>query len=532
MAAEYELTLNDYLSILKRRMVQIIIVFTLVLLAAVVAAIVMPPVYESVGTILVESQRIPNELVQSSVTSYADERIEVIKQRVMTRDNLYKIMQKYRLYEDRLADESISLLVDEMRRSINVKLLSANQSNSWEKKATIAFTVSFEYNNPDITHKVANEIVTLFLDENVKARTEKATETTEFLSQEVETLKKELEQTEAKVANFKQQYSGALPEHMQMHMSMLERSGMDIKEIDRDYKATQEELRYLDVELASARSGINRRVEAAVPVLSNELELDKTKLELERAQAIYNDTHPTVKALKRKLEKLEQTVAANSGTSVSGKAKKGDIEVDLMVAKVQAQIDAAKARLSSLAEQKNSMRQRVDQLQAQISRSPEVEKGLFTLMRDYENAKTKYEEVKSKHINAKIAENLEQENKAERFAMLEPPTFPEEPIKPNRKKIIAVGLFGAIAAALGSVFLLESINARVRGADALTAVTKVRTMVTIPYIYTQAEIRRKKYFYRYIAIGILAFVLISMLIIHFLVMPLDLVLVKILNRLA
>jgi hypothetical protein len=153
-------------------------------------------------------------------------------------------------------------------------------------------------------------------------------------------------------------------------------------------------------------------------------------------------------------------------------------------------------------------------------------------MRDYENAKTKYEEVKSKHINAKIAENLEQENKAERFAMLEPPTFPEEPIKPNRKKIIAVGLFGAIAAALGSVFLLESINARVRGADALTAVTKVRTMVTIPYIYTQAEIRRKKYFYRYIAIGILAFVLISMLIIHFLVMPLDLVLVKILNRLA
>jgi len=531
MSSEYELTLNDYVAIFKRRIVQLVVVFVAIMLLAVAVAIWMPPVYESTGTILVESQQIPAELVQSSVTSYADERIEVIKQRVMTRDNLYKIMQKYRLYDDRVEDETISELIDEMRQSINVKLLSANQANSWEKKQTIAFTVSFEYKNPDITHKVANEIVTLFLDENVKARTEKATETTEFLSHEVETLKKELELTEARVADFKQHYSGALPEHMQMHVSMLERAGMDIKEIDRDYKTTQEELRYLDVEMASAKSGINKRVEAT-PVLTAELEYDKSKLELERAQAIYNESHPTIKALKRKLEKLEKSLGEGGVKSDNGKPKRGDIEIDLMVAKVQAQIDAANARLKSLAEQRESLRKRVDQLQAQISRSPEVEKGLFTLMRDYENAKSKYEEVKSKQINAKIAENLEQENKAERFSMLEPPAFPDKPIKPNRKKVIALGLFGAIAASLGGVFLIESINARVRGADALSAITKVRTMVTIPYIYTQAEIRRKKYFVRYVMVGIIAFLLISMLIIHILVMPLDLLIVKVMNRLS
>lgn len=531
MTAEYELTLNDYFAILKRRLVLIIAVFTSVLVLAVTVAILMPPIYESTGTILVESQQIPTDMVKSSVTSYADERIEVIKQRVMTRDNLYRIMQKYKLYEERLDGETISNLIDEMRQSINVKFLSANQGNPYEKKQTIAFTVSFEYKAPDITHKVANEIVTLFLEENVKARTERATETTEFLSHEAETLKKGLEAIEARVADFKQRYSGALPEHMQMHMSMLERASMDIKEIDRDYKSTQEELRYLDVELSAAKSGIHKRAEATT-VLTTEVEFDKTKLELERAQAIYNETHPTIKALKRKLDNLEKTLEVESAKSEGAKPKRGDIEVDLMVAKVQAQIDAAKARLSSLAEQRISLRSRVDQLQAQIARSPEVEQGLFTLMRDYENAKSKYEEVKSKQMNAKIAENLEQENKAERFSILEPPTFPDKPIKPNRKKIIALGLFGSIAAALGSVFLLESINARVRGADALSAISKVRTMVVIPYIHTQAEIRRKKYFYRYVIIAILAFILISMLIIHFLVMPLDLLTVKILNRFA
>lgn len=532
MAAEYELTLNDYLSIFKRRIWQIAAVASAVLIASILVAVLLPPIYQSTGTILVESQQIPTDLVKSSITSFADERIEVIKQRVMTRENLYRIMQKYGLYADRVGDESTSELLAELRENIAIELQSANTANSWEKKATIAFTVSFSYENPDIAHKVANELVTLFLDENVKSRTEKATETTEFLSQEVDTLRKELEATEAKVATFKEQYAGSLPEHMDMHMTMLQRSEMDIKEIDRDYKSTQEELRYLDVELASARSGINKKGIGDGPViLSNDAELEKVKLELERALSIYSESHPSVKALKNRLEKLE-SVSAKDATAAGSKPKRVDLEVDLMVAKVQAQIDAAKSRLESLSQQKQSMRKRVDELQSRISRSPEVEKGLFKLMRDYENAKAKYEEVKSKQINAKIAENLEQDNKAERFTMLEPPTFPEKPIKPNRLKVVALGVFASIAIPLGLVFLLESMNARVRGAEALESITKVRTLVTLPYIYTEAEIRRKKYFLRYLLLGILVFIIVSSIVVNLFVMPLDILFVKIINRFA
>lgn len=534
MAAEYELTLNDYISIFKRRIWQIIIVASTIVVASILVAILLPPVFQSTGTILVESQQISKDIVQSSISSLADERIELIKQRVMTRDNLYRILQKYGLYSDRIGKDSTSTLLAEMRNNIAVELVSSNAGSDWEKKPTIAFNVSFSYKSPEVAHKVANELVTLFLDENVKSRTEKATETTEFLNHEVEILRKELESTEARVATFKEQYSGALPEHMDMHMTVLQRSEMDIKEIDRDYKATQEELRYLDVELASARSGINNRRSPDAPVvLSSEAEIDKLKLELERAQSLYSDSHPTVKALKRRIDKLE---SANnnkaSNPNDTTKARRGDIETDLMVAKVQAQIEAAKARLESLAEQKIAMRKKVEQLQARISMSPEVEKGLFKLMRDYENAKEKYEEVKSKQINAKIAQNLEQENKAERFTMLEPPIFPEKPVKPNRKKLIALGFFGGIAAALGLVFLLETINARVRGADALESITKVRTLVTIPYIYTQAEISRKKYFYRYLVLGIVVFIIITSVVTHFLIMPLDILLIKVLNRFA
>lgn len=521
---EYELTLSDYISILKRRWIQMLVVALLILAAATAAALFLPPVYQSTGTILVESQQIPPDLVKATVTSFADERIEVIKQRVMTRDNLYRIIQKYHLYPDDIDSQTTSTLIDNMRQSLFVELLSADVQGVKGGKATIAFKVSFEYVKPEVAHKVANEIVTLFLDENVKARTERATETTEFLTQELDKLKIELELVENKVANFKQEHANSLPEHLEMHMGMMQRADADIKELDREYKATQEELRYLDVELASSKSA----AKATTAVAAVTSELDKAKAELERSMILYKENHPTIRALKRKVETLEKVAQEPEAP----KTVTANVETDLVTAKIKAQIDAAKVRLSSISDQKRSMQAKVGRLQVQVTQSPQVERGLFTLMRDYENAKAKYEEVKSKQVNAKIAENLESENKAERFSILEPPIFPDKPIRPNRKKVIAMGILASLAGALALVALLETLDKRARGVDTLTALIKMRPLVVIPYITTQAEIRRSKYLMRYVLLAIIAMVILILLITHFMIVPLDLLLVKIMARFA
>ena len=524
MANEYELTLVDYLSILKRRWLQMLVVFILILAAAVATAIFLPPTYQSTGTILIESQQIPDDVVKATVTSYADERIEVIKQRVMTRDNLYRIIQKYNLYPKKIDSETTSTLIDSMRQSIFVIILNADIRGGG--KAAIAFKVGFEYERPEVAHKVANEIVTLFLDENVKARTERATETTEFLTQELDTLKNELENVENKVAAFKQEHSNSLPEHMEMHMTLLQRSESDIKEIDREYKSTQEELRYLDVELASSKANV--KTNANGEIVSAVSELDKAKAELDRALILYKETHPTIRALKRRIETLEKTPESR----LDAKPAKSDIASELVIAKVQAQIEAAKLRLSSLAQQRKSLESKVDQLQNQVTQVPQVERAMFTLMRDYENAKTKYDEVKSKQINAKIAENLEQENKAERFSMLEPPFFPDKPVKPNRKKIIGLGLLAGLGAALALAVLLEALDKRVRGVDSLTALINMRPLVIIPYISTVSELKRRKNFNKYLLASIIGVTALSLLIIHFVFMPLDLLMIKVMARFA
>src|SRR5262245_31039638 len=105
---------SHYYGIVKKRLFYILIPFALVFAAGSAASMLWPPTYLSEGKILVESQQIPTDLVRPTVTATAKERIHVIQQRVMTRDKLLTIMDKYQNFADRRARWSRSGLLDLM----------------------------------------------------------------------------------------------------------------------------------------------------------------------------------------------------------------------------------------------------------------------------------------------------------------------------------------------------------------------------------------------------------------------------------
>jgi polysaccharide biosynthesis transport protein len=427
--------------------------------------------------------------------------IDTIKLRVMSKESLGRIINKYNLFSN---NANVNSAITKMTKSISVVPIIKNKtSDPWaSEKVTVAFKVGFEYTDQAVTQKVANELVTLFLDENTKTRTKRAAETTEFFTGELARLKTDLEAVENKVAAYKQAHADTLPEHMQMHMSMLQGLDSDIKEVDRDYKSTQEELRYLDVELTTSMQ--SKSVEGATAS-----ELDKARAELDRSLVLYKETHPTVRSLKRKVELLEK-VGQSPATS---KPVITDAATDLAQAKIKTQIEAAKARLESLSDQKKSMLAKIARLQSQVEQTPQVERGLFTLLRDYENAKAKYDEMKSKQINAKISENLEMENKAERFSLLAAPEFPESRFKPQRKKLVLMGMGAGLLLALALAALLEMLDKRVRSVEALTSIINMRPLAIVPYISTQAELKRNKALVKNIVllslVGLLMLVVVS-----------------------
>ncbi|VVN99719.1 GumC family protein [Pseudomonas fluorescens] len=521
MTSEYEMSVNDYIAIIKHRALLLILSFAVILGVCVAVALSLPPTYESSGTILVESQQISPDLVAANNNTFADERIEVIRQRVMTREHLEGIIDKYNLFASQSRQLSVTEKIDEMRNAITVSLVSAAVKGRGE--VTIAFRLSFEHRQPEIANKVANELVTLFLDENIKQRTERASETTEFLTQEADKLRVELEALENRLADFKQAHSNALPEHQELRMSMLSRAETELKEVDRDYKAAREELRFNELELSAANAGLATKPGAPGTAADKPQDLGSLKAEYTRLLSLYTQAHPDVRAVKRKIAALE---------AGKGGARGAASPVSLDVAKAQARIAAAQARIKSLTDQKQEILSKIEAYETQIIETPQVERGLVTLMRDHENARKKYEEIRTKEMSAKISESLEQENKAERFVLLESPLMPEKPVRPNRKKVVAMGF---VLAPLGSgalVMLLEMMSQRVRGAEALASVLGRRVLVTIPYIHTKAELaRRKQWRTRLIVCGV-AMIAILLVLMHFLYMPLDLLMFKALGRFA
>lgn len=527
MASHYEPTLMDYLATLRRRAWPAAIAFVLVFAVASVEAIIRPPTYRATGTILVESQQIPDDLIRSTVTSFADERILVIKQRVMTQSNLRNIIDKYDLFADERRSVPASEVMDMMRSRIGVELISADVVGN--RKTTIAFKVSYDDQQADVAYKVANELITLFLDENVKTRTARATETTEFLTQEAEKLRQNLDEVEQKVSAYKQQHGSALPEHLEMRMSMLARVEAELKEVERARKDAEAEMRMLDIELTAASAGKDSLAPgAAAPSPAQQLAMLRT--EHTKLATTYSLNHPSLRSLQRKIEALEKSLGEPKAPAEAAADPK---DTELTVAKVKARIEATEARMSSLTQQMKGLKAQRADYERMILRTPEVERGMAALLRDHENAKSKYEEVRSKQMSAQISENLEEDKKAERFALLEPPLLPDKPFEPNRKKIAAMGFFLALASSGGLVMALESVQQRLHGMRALGVVLGQMPLVAIPYISTREELMRRKPPRRLGLLLVVAAILLlaaGLAAVHFLYQPLDMVWIKFLAR--
>lgn len=531
-AANESLSLSDYLSIVRRRGVLIAVSFCSILLASASVALLVPPIYQSTGTILIESQQIPTELVQATVTSYAEERIAITKQRVMTRENLLRIVGKYELFQDSLRGITPSEQIDQMRKDTEIELIHANLRAGHQGSSTIAFKLSFDHRRPDVAQKVANELVTLFLGENAKVRTERATQTTEFLKQESARMRLELDKLETQIATYKQEHSRALPENTAMAMTALQRLETDLRQTERDIRAAEDELRYLEVERSTASTQPAQLPPGASPAAlgGTAADLPRMRGELTRLLAMYTENHPDVRAMQRRIEKLEAAVAADKQRPAS--AGTADAPRDATVARLDGRIATVRSRIALLTNQQASLRASIAQVDRSLAGAPQVERGLAALTRDYQMAQRKYEEIRSKQSTAQVAENLEGEQKAERFTLLEPPTVPDKPIKPDRKKLMAMGFLLALVGTAGLVLLMETVQGVVRGYEPIAGLMGQRPLVAVPFIPLAVEAhqrRRTQLMFAGASCGLLVAILTGL---HFAYMPLDMLVAKVMLRLS
>jgi succinoglycan biosynthesis transport protein ExoP len=571
LPAPRRITLGDRWQMMRRRRWPAIGTGLGVLLIAFAAALFWPPTFRSTGTILIEQQELPSDLVQSTITSYADQRIQEISQRVMTTDNLQRIIQRYDLYPKLRRNQPREVLLERMRKDIHFQMISADVMDPRQGRATkadIAFAVSYDSGSPDIAARVANELISLYLDENVKSRRQQAQDASQFLQSEAQRLDGTTKELQAKIAAFKDKHINTLPDQALLNNELLMRNQEELTEVDTQMRSLEQQSTYLDAQLAQispssqvytstgervlspadrlkflrteyARlSGIyapdhpdvlrtKREIESLEKTVgqvdsSNDLQrqLEDARTQLAAARGRYGPDHPDVVRLERQVQTLTQALATNAGkqpatpTAVPNPDNPAYIEV-------KAQREASQSQIESLRQKRADLSAKLTNLEGRLAAAPAVERDYSAMLRELEADQLQYREVQQKLLEANLSQNLEDQQKGERFTLIDPPLAPQIPSTPNRILIAAVGFMLSLVAALGMVALLESNDSSVRDRRDLEALLQVAPLAVLPRIVTGAEIRSRRRRQALSLFGAVGAIILGLVLTHLLYRPLD-----------
>ncbi len=559
-------TIGDYLDALKRRRKPALVIALSLLVLGTIAIFVWPNAYTSTAVILIEDPDIPPGLVPTTVTTFAAKQIQYINQRVMTRSNLVEIIEKFDLFPEERKYLPTLLLVGDVEKNMSIDIIDVQQQGAGGQTvtSTIAFRLGFESADPQIARQVANELVSLYLAENVRARTEQTAETSDFMQAEVDRLDAEVKGLEAQISDIKRDNKGSLPELNAFNMQLLNTLTNDIGEVDRQIQSIYENRIMLDAELAKLSPISTTVTPDGRPISSPEDQLKALQTELSRLQGRYSPDHPDVKRVSRDLAAVRAQLGANidldqieanlaearlklakaeaSYTPDSPQVQQARRLVESLAAEaamprsrgvgsmepdnpIYIQVRAQKEMLGSsersLVTKQAQLRARRADIERKMVQSSDIEKDLSALFRRLNTATFSYQKARDSLVTAKMGQALETQSKGERFALVEPPDLPLLPSSPNRPVLLALLIVLVFAAGLGWPQVAESMDAAIYSARAIERVQGAPPIAEIPLIVTTEDRKRD----RNVRVGALliapVIVAVILALIHFLWIPLD-----------
>jgi polysaccharide chain length determinant protein (PEP-CTERM system associated) len=453
-------------------------------------------VYQADAVILVESQRIPEKLVAPTINDDLKDRLSSLSQQILISTRLLEIVTKFDLYHEQRGSRTQEEIIEMMRADIGTQL-----ETSWAKKADSrpsAFRVTYEGPNPTVVAQVANQLATLFIDENIQAREVQAAGTSEFLASQLDAAKLRLEEQESKLGEYKLKFNGQLPQQENALIAAASQLQVRLQGITQEIDRAEQTRTMQETALASAQAS-----EAAISQLFEQLNSpapaqaiasasgepvktsERLQQELERLLLVYTDQHPDIKKLRdliplarkeeEKKENAPEKAAPGSGPADSAtKAPGEESSVSMIVTlpkirneralqlsealirskeeaeKLKTQQGLAVKEISALKDEQKSVQTRLDSLQRGIGRLPIREQELASINRDYEISKANYQSLLDKKLSAEMATDMERRQKAERFTIIDPARVPEKPVKPNRPLLYALCSFGGLLLGIAS----------------------------------------------------------------------------------
>lgn len=539
-----ELTLADYFAIL-RRWKKVFLTAFLILLVLSTSFALRWSNYRSTAVVQIEQQEISSNATtplgtspHDAIEALADQRVSEIQQKVLSTASLIEVITKFDLYANVRKHIPIADVAESMRKKVKLDLVSSTLANpsaaNKEQLSAIAFTLSFDYKTPLLTQQVTDELVTRFLDQDLKERRTETQSTAAFLGAQIAEMEAALSEQEKKIADYQKEHGVSRPESLAFNQQAATSIMMSLQNLDSQIATSEGTLGSLRAQLVSvdpysrvlaegqvlttpsvqlkalqsqyaslsAQYGpehpdvvkLRHQIEALQPQVGGmtddtaqlKAQIADLRTNLETANKTYGPEHPDVVALKTQLQNMEHQLALHKrAPQPQGNGLMADADNPAYLQLVS-QLHAAEEQHKAMLSQRKELAAQQDKFQTAVNENPEAAKEMAALSRDYENAQFRYRELKEKKMAADMGEQMQKDRKGQRLSLINPPELPLH-TNPGRRVLLLGGIFISFIGAFACMIVAQTLSQCVIGHHHLESLTGVAPLAAIPHIYTEEE---------------------------------------------
>ena len=465
-----------YLNAIYRQPFMVLCAFVVGVLLTLWAVHTLPNIYRSTTLIMVEPQDVPDAFVRSTVTTRLEARLNALSQEVLSRTRLEAIINDFDMFKELrqnvLPREQV---VEAMRRRITTQVFVADN----------AFRISYEDQDPAVAQQVTARLAGLYIDENLKIREEHVSGTTEFLENELEKMKHQIEAQDSRIQKFKQEHLGELPEQRESNLQALGGLRVQLQTVSLALDAAKERKLLLSrqvSEMRAVRSGPGQ--DRAEMALDPRARLRDLQAQLAALRGRYTAEHPDVVSLQRQIEELRAQLGGGEAAGAGGRDS-------FLPPELSHGVQVADFEITRLAAEKERIEKAIIEYQQRIENTFSREQELLNLTRDYAVTQKQYQTTLDKKLDAQLSQSLERRQKGERFRVLDPASLPELPVRPNRALLRWGGLGASLALALFLPILLAQLDTSFHVVDEL-AVCSLPVLAVVPQVLTPDVVNRQR----------------------------------------
>jgi uncharacterized protein involved in exopolysaccharide biosynthesis len=417
------------------------------------------------------------------------------------------------LYPRERGREPIEDIIDEMHKQIQILPVA---SMGGDGRTVPGFAVQFSYENRLLAQKVAQDLMSKFIDENFRARSASTYEGVQFFQDQSDAAQKKLDEVESKLVEFRIKNAGRLPDEMQGNIqqqqsltlassnlsTQISREDTVRLQMESELRFDRDRLAQLAKEPVDNSYAVQQKSQRLAEI-DREIEVLETNLASMRNK--YRDNYPDVQTamsnlaiLKQKREAINQEETESKKDAVPQpkpvnrevlqESKNLEQRINQLTSAIQAEaqtIDNLNAQLKKNAEAMRSVEARIDA-------APLGDKEYDDLRRDRDLAKTAYEGMQANLAKAQVGKEMEDRKQGELLEILDPASLPEHVTNPNRPIVISVG--AGIGLLLGIVIAggREMKDTSLKNLKDVRAYTQMAILGSIPLLENDFVVRRRR----------------------------------------